>query len=288
MKTNAIIRIILFGLGILILGSLLVGGVLLHLFAVNGGISEVMEIISDYLPTVDGTVASKGTINAEDVKNMEIHWTSGSVIIQHANVPNIIFSETDGLKKSDQMVWKLKGSTLVINCSRYQINIGKSKEKDLVITLPLNCSLKEVEISTVSANITADSLGAGKVSIEGVSGKCDFTGKTVLGQLKVETVDGDVTFNGYLWALDYEGVEADFRGNFVSAPDSIDMSTVDGSIDITLPADTGFTAELETVSGNFSSDFDFTSSGKRYTCGDGKCAIEIEGVSGSINLRKAN
>lgn len=281
MKASAIIRIILLSLLILILASILIGVLVFNKFLLSG---EFMGFFGE----VEGTAASEGSVSAEEVKNIEINWVSGSVTIVRADVTDISFREDAGLKEKDMLVWSQKGNNLVIHSSRARVQIGVTKSKDLVVTIPMDYNFNGLTISTVSATVNADSLIANKVTIEGVSGRCNFTGNNAFGEMNVETVSGDVTFNGTLRDLVCEGVSANFRGYFTATPDSIDVDGVSGNIDITLPADAGFTVELDTLNGGFNSDFSTTSSGDRYICGDGHCSIEIEGVSGDISIRKGN
>ena len=281
MKASAIIRIILLSLLILILASILIGVLTFHDFLGSGRLVA-------FFGEVDGTVASEGSVSAEEVKSLEINWVSGDVTIVRADVTDISFREDAGLKEKDMLVWSQKGDKLVIHSSRYKVQFGTSKSKDLVVTIPMDYNINNLSISTVSANFSADSLTANSVTIQGVSGECTFTGNNTFGTMNMETVSGDVTFNGTLRELTCEGVSANFRGFFTETPNSIQVDGVSGNIDITLPADAGFTAELDTLNGDFDSDFSITSSGDRYICGNGQCSIEIDGVSGDINIRKAN
>ena len=281
MKASAIIRIILLSLLILILTSILIGVLTFHDFLGSGRLVAMFG-------EVEGIVASEGSVSAEEIKNLEINWVSGDVTIVRADVTDISFQEDAGLKEKDQMVWSQKGDKLVIHSSRYKVQLSTSKSKDLVITIPMDYNINNLTISTVSANFSADSLTANTVNINAVSGECDFSGNNTFGDMNVDTVSGDVTFNGILRELTCEGVSANFRGFFTETPNSIQVDGVSGNIDITLPADAGFTAELDTLNGHFNSDFSTTSSGDRYICGNGQCTIEIDGVSGDINIRKGN
>ncbi len=281
MKASAIIRIILLSLLILILASILIGVLVGHKYITSGEFTA-------FFGEVEGIVASEGSVSAEEVKNIEINWVSGNVTIVRADVTDISFHEEAGLKEKDMMVWSQKGDKLFIHSSRAKVQFGTSKSKDLVVTIPMDYHFNDLTFSTVSATVNADSLTANKVTIEGVSGRCNFNGNNEFGEMNVETVSGDVTFNGTLRELICEGVSANFRGYFITTPNSIEVSGVSGNIDITLPADAGFTVELDTVNGDFNSDFSTTSSGDRYTCGNGQCRIEVDGVSGDINIRKAN
>ena len=281
MKASAIIRIILLSLLILILASILIGVLVGHKYLTSGEFAA-------FFGEVEGTAASEGSVSAEEVKRIELNWVSGDVTIVRADVTDISFREDAGLKEKDMMVWSQNGDKLVIHSSRVKVQIGVHKSKDLVITIPMDYNFNDLTISTVSANFKADSLTANSVTIQGVSGKCTFNGDNAFGTMNVETVSGDVTFNGTLRELTCEGVSANFRGYFTETPNSIQVDGVSSDIDITLPADAGFTAELDTLNGHFNSDFSTTSSGDRYICGNGQCTIEVDGVSGDINIRKAN
>lgn len=286
MKANAIVRIVLFSIAILVLGGILAGGMLLYTFAVNTDWGEVSHYVGGFFASTDGSVASTGEVTASKVKNIEIDWTSGSITIQHADVDTISFAETPGLDENQKMLWKLQGDTLVINNSRYRVIIGISKSKDLVVTVPMDWNCVDLDIETVSADITVDSLTAEDVTISAVDGECDFTGNCSVGELNIETVSGNITFNGDMAKLNCEGVHADFWGSFAKAPQSIELSTVDGNVELFLPADTGFTVELDAVSRSFDSDFETTVTNDRYVHGDGKCSIEIDGVNGIVTINK--
>lgn len=286
MKTNAIVRIVLFSIAILVLGGILAGGMLIYTFSVNTDWVQVGEFMGGFIASNDGTVASSGKVSPSDVKNLEIDWTSGSVTIHRAEVDTISFAETPGLDENQKMIWKLQGNTLVINNSRYRVVIGISKSKDLIITVPMDWNCGELEIDTVSAHITVDSLTAQDVAVSAVDGKCDFTGTCAIDDLNIETVNGDVLYKGTLKKLEYEGVNADFRGTFTAAPSKLNLNSVDGDIEVRLPDDTGFTAVLDTVSGNFTSRFPTTNSGNRYVYGDGSCVIEIDSVSGDLTINR--
>jgi DUF4097 and DUF4098 domain-containing protein YvlB len=105
--------------------------------------------------------------------------------------------------------------------------------------------------------------------------------------MEIETVDGDITFRGYLGKLKYEAVDGNFQGIFIQAPSSLEMESVNGNFDLKFPYGTGFTAVMNTVSGNFTSYFPTTQNGNRYVSGDGSTYIEIDNVSGNLIINKA-
>jgi hypothetical protein len=282
MKASAIARIILFSIAILVVGGILIGGLLLYTFAANTDWSKISQFTDSLISVKDGTVTSHGEADPAAVRNLEIDWTSGSVTIIRDQVSQITFSETPGLDDDQKMVWKMKGDTLQINYSKFQLIVGISKSKDLVITVPMDWTLNELEINTVSADITVNDLTAREVDICAVDGNCKFTGSSQVEKMEIETVNGDVSFSGSLDKLKYEAVDADFRAAFTKAPSSLEMGSVNGNFDLKLPHHTGFTAVMNTVSGTFTSVFNTIQNGNRYVAGDGSTYIEIDNVSGNL------
>ena len=58
-------------------------------------------------------------------------------------------------------------------------------------------------------------------------------------------------------------------------------------MELFLPKKAGFTLRLDTVSGKFRTDLDYsTPQGDTYISGDGGCAIRAETVSGNVDIRQ--
>ncbi|MDD6847516.1 MAG: DUF4097 family beta strand repeat-containing protein [Oscillospiraceae bacterium] len=67
--------------------------------------------------------------------------------------------------------------------------------------------------------------------------------------------------------------------------DDIDMESVSGNVNITIPEKIGgFTADYDTVSGDFSTDFSVKTIGNSHTYGDGSAEFDFETVSGDIKI----
>jgi hypothetical protein len=63
------------------------------------------------------------------------------------------------------------------------------------------------------------------------------------------------------------------------------MDGASGNLDITLPSNCGFTAETGGLSFDFTTDFQTTTRNGAHIHGDGSCRIEIEALSGRVNIR---
>ncbi len=134
-----------------------------------------------------------------------------------------------------------------------------------------------IEISTVSGEVDADD-AAGDLEAESVSGTIAVRGGKLRG-LRTESVSGDLTYEG---SFDATG---DYRFNSHS-----------GDVRIAIPANGGASLELETWSGNISSDFpltlqpgEMTGRNRRmqFNVGRGGARLSAETFSGDIAIRRA-
>ena len=279
---NALIRVFIFGLLALVFAGIL----LCSVFAVNiydGVINEhFIQSSQNYISE------SSGTVSAASVNNIRIEWVSGSVTVIPGDVDNIRFSETGSFPDAQKMVWKQSGDTLVIQFSKPAVNgfgIHLTLSKDLTVTVPKDWICSELEIDSVSAEIKVTDLPVKEFDLVNVSGNCEIMGCSA-NSFSAETVSGTVRFEGTLQELDFETVSASCTAVLAENPKKIDMNAVSGDLILVLPENSGFTLDLDSVSGDFISDFATTSSKDRHTCGDGACKITAESVSGDIKIQK--
>ena len=106
------------------------------------------------------------------------------------------------------------------------------------------------------------------------------------GELDIETASGDIDFYGELNKLEFDAASAKFTGVLTNTPKSILVDSMSGDLDVTLPADSGFTVTMAAISGDFTSDFSTTVSNGAYVCGNGTCQIQYNGMYGDIIIRK--
>lgn len=283
MKTNAIVRIVLFSLVILILVGLLLFFLAFDRYAINTD--------SNFLPVAMDDLTNQGAIGANDIQNIEIEWVSGSIIIQpEENADQITISETAPDNAKYHMVYQKVGNTLKIQYCEdsitfpsFGINIDFSK--DLVITVPADWICNTLEIDAASANVSVNDLVINEVDFDGASGTCDFVNCQV-GQMDLDGASGDVRFSGTLNELDFDGASASCRVTVTNVPNRITMDGMSGDLELTLPEDCGFTVSIDALSSDFHSDFPTTVSNGNYVYGDGRCRISFSGMSGDLTILK--
>lgn len=271
MKTNAIVRIVLLSIAIIVLLTILLVGIAAGMFMFTGS---------------ETSTTSSGNVPAAEVRSISVDWAAGSITIRTADTNQITFTET-GAEDSDVMVWRHAGDKLEIDYSEPQIGIrfGNTSSKHLLIEVPRDWSLNELEIEAASADLDVDSLLIATVDFDGASGYCRFQDCTV-DVLDVDTASGNIQFIGTLNVLECDAASADCDITLTNSPSRIDMDMASGDLTLALPEDCGFTAELEGLSGSIESEFDTTVRSGTHVYGDGSCRISVSALSGDISIRK--
>ena len=129
-----------------------------------------------------------------------------------------------------------------------------------------------------------------------------FVGKTVNGQVEANRLNGDValtTVNGSVTFSTTGGARAStvngsIKGEMGRADwtDTLEMSTVNGGITLTLPPTLNTDVKASTVNGDISTDFPLTMTGRisrrrlEGTIGGGGRLLSLESVNGSITLKR--
>ena len=314
MKHNAILRIILWSVVIVlllgILGSVLLGSAVFKMYKSSSvAVTPTVETKeADYIidapkesilvpqnteastPAQVNTQDDVTTVPAAGIRELEINWVSGNILIQTADVAEIQITESGAANADCEMQVQTKGEKLSIAFSKGTekfLGFGLHGElsKDLTITVPQNWECQDLEIDVASAKVDVQNLTVWDLEFNGASGECNFTDCTV-DSLDVNTASGDVYFTGRLRDFDCEAASASVYAKLSNVPEEMDLETMSGLMDITLPEDAGFTVSMESMKASFSSEFDTTTQGNRYVCGDGQCKISVESMSGEVILRK--
>ena len=300
MKTNAIIRIVLFSLVIVILLGILLGGLAAGYLVTNVekvSNSIISNLISDHDTDKDfwdnfssgDIIDPTASVNAGDIRDISIDWVSGSITILPGKNNRITISESEVSNDKYKLIWKQSGDKLVIQYCEADWNFFGMKttdlSKDLLITVPADWLCDSLEINTASARFEISDLNIREIEFNGASGNCYFKNCTV-DEIDLDTASGDVNFTGTLNILDCDAASASINLVVTNTPKRIDIDTASGDLDLTLPENCGFSVSLDTMSGDFTSDFPTTMTAGNYLHGDGTCRINISAMSGDVIIRK--
>lgn len=298
MKTNAIVRIVLFSVTILILLAILAAGLtlrhwerLLRPLAASSpetAIPERLDSPEAAAPTLAPAGEDALRFPADQIRQLKIEWAAGSVVLVPGDGDAIEVCESGSNSKYPMQV-KQQGSTLSIDyCEEsllkgFGINLDR---KDLTVSIPRDCALDSLEIETASATLQASGLTVREVEIDTASGECVLESCAV-DKLDLDTASGDLRFSGTLEELECDAASGSVCAVLENVPSRIDMDSASGNLDLTLPEDAGFTVGIDGMSSSFTCDFATTVQNGRHVCGNGSCRIQMDAMSGDVIIRKA-
>ena len=224
------------------------------------------------------------------VSALDINWVAGSVTVTTGNVKGVTVQETYSKEKvsDDYKVHTyLEDNKLHVAFAKSGKVLGFiNLQKDLTVIFPQAMELKNVTVRSISAPIKLDnSLTVTDFRAETVSGDVNATfsaDKPV--NFKVETISGGVKGNFIKTAAPFVDIETVSGDAHLVAMDlsDVDFSSVSGSLLLNVPGDMGYTAELRSVSGKFSSEYE-----EKTTYGDGRVKIDAETTTGNLTVKKA-
>ena len=287
MKSSAIVRIVLFSLAILILGGILLSAVCFNMYIVDGTIAFESHSAAEEAPLLENEMQEISS----QVCNLELEWVAGSITIQpDEHVHSIHVTEYTPSGSDYETVMQQSGQTLKIKFSKESVkfsgfSINANVSKDLIITVPADWSCNSIEIDAAATEVEIHNIRMKELDFDGASGNlildnCDIE------ELDIDTASGDVEFSGVLNELDFDAASARFDGEFHNIPQKLNLDAMSGNMTLVLPENSGFSLELDTMSGSFDSDFTFQVHGDTYVCGSGDCKITVSTMSGDVSILK--
>ncbi len=298
MKKNAVFRIILFSLTILILSGILAAGIYSGTEKyTRSELRDTLSIWDTGIPESSqegmahqqqGDYPNKYTAKGR-ASEIEIDWAAGKIIIQPGDVASVQVTDTDTDGRYSTYIEE-EGNSLSIEYYHddrifHGISINDVYTKDLIITVPMDWVCQELDLDVASVQVEISNLTIQEIDFDGASGECRFKNCSV-GKLDVDTASGDISFSGTLEALDFDAADASFTADLENTPARINMDSMSGDLELTLPENAGFTVSMDALSSDFFSDFPTTAQYGSQICGDGKCRIDVSGLSGDITIRK--
>jgi len=266
----------------------------------------------------DGTqIVAEETVSiaAADVNSIDIEWIAGSVKVLVGTGDEITFYETARRTLTDAQKMRYtvtSGGVLKVQYCENSEKVWNWFDRDrnnipskaLVMTVPASMLgfLDELEIDSVSARIDVDGVYGDTVKLDSVSGEiecakiaCDelklssTSGRLVcerctVQDLSLNNVSGNIRAGGAFKSVIADTVSGEVRIVSTIVPEKIAGDSVSGDMTILLPEDAGFTAKLDSVSGELSCEFPGTLSDKKIVCGNGSASYRFDSVSGSIRI----
>lgn len=244
----------------------------------------------------------------EEINQLEINWMAGSVTVEVTEENQVYAEETEVSDDDRKMRYLVENGKLIIQYQKAKFfSFGNwSKSKDLTVYIPRNMAsnMNRIDIETVSADIDISGFESKEMDFETVSGQVDIKDlitKTldmegVSGDIKgtgiqanilnVEVVSGSTHMEGVFEKAELEAVSGDLKLGCDSFIQEVNAETVSGDITLYIPKDNGFSAELDSVSGDLNTEFSVNGKGDTKVYGDGNAEFDFETVSGDVWIRK--
>lgn len=294
MRRNAIARIIIWSIVLILLAGTLLGVVARrslqrHTFRE----SEAEPLLTHPAETEYISQFSSGekdTFSPGEVQEIEIEWVAGDILIQPHDTDTIVIREDGNFDAKYAMVYSCREGELKIKfceegVSKYfGVNTRSDLTKDLTIYVPRDWNCDSLELDVASAKVEVNDMTIQEVDFDGASGTCEFENCTVK-ELDIDTASGDIRFVGNLDMLDCDAASASVYAVLHNTPSRLDLDSMSGDLDLSLPADAGFTLSMNAMSSDFSSDFETSMKNGNYVCGDGSCRINVDCMSGDVTIR---
>ena len=260
-------------------------------------------------------------VQMNELTDLTIDWINGSVTIEltDGNVIRIEETATSAISEKNALRYGVSGTKLRIQACKKN-HTGKLPLKALIVYLPraLAEGLKDLQIDTVSASVSAWDLDLEELEINTISGRTFLHSMTAV-EAELNTVSGqtdvrDASFDSLkinsisaptnitaaarkVKASSVSGrmdlalengsdvgvstVSGPVALSFDKTPRKINVDTTSGRIDLKLPADASCAIELDTVSGKLYLNEEAVGS-KQLTFGEGAAEFEVDSISGSV------
>ena len=219
---------------------------------------------------------------ARDISSIEINWVDDDITIVRKDSGTLQVAETrKKLSNAQKMRWRLDGSKLILQyCKSGYIGRIPSKAKKLRVEVPAGIDIDinavsadiklenrqdfgEININTVSGDIEASTAAARKAKLSTVSGDCSLD-EIQADNVEINTTSGDITLG-------------------LDRCDKADLNTISGEVRLLSLPDGGAKIDFDHVSGDLHAQ-NYSSEGKEYVFGQGKCKVSVSTVSGDLTV----
>ncbi len=235
-------------------------------------------------------------VAVSDIRKIEVEWLSGSVTVRRADGDSIEFFEDYQGEEKYRLRYSVENGTLHIQVCQSD-DIRSIPAKALTLSLP-DALYQELTFSVVSANLTLsdvradeleldsicgdielDRIGASELKIGMTSGSGNIHGQSLtVSELELDSVSNDADLEGAFDSVAANTISGSVKLTSSSLPKEIGVNTVTGNITLTLPKDSAFRYEFNTISGKLNDSLPDAVSGS-------DAAVEINTTSGDLTLR---
>lgn len=234
---------------------------------------------------------SETTIDAAEVRSLQLDWTLGTVeVVSESGLENIVVTE-DYLDQS-LAEWPMNievnsaGTLIVDDGVPSDVTLFNSKGKHLTVRIPADIAqLGKVECDIASGELAYGGVSCDKLDIQLTSGAAEVT-DVVTPKLNLQVGSGEARIEGEF----SDEITASVQSGDVQlvsrvVPNKTDLDVTSGNIDYRLPENAEFKLRAKSTSGDVSVGFEATNDGDTYLVGKGGSTIDVNVTSGDITIR---
>lgn len=286
MKTSAVVRIVIWSLVALILTGILVAGVVFK--GVWGGSGDFSVGFTGNVYSGDYNIGG-GSVT-EPINAVGVDWVSGKIEISVYDGETTEISENEISDEDYKLRYRVENGRLTVHSEKSGFSFGiiSRPKKELTIRIPRTYgeNLKEIKISSTSADINLNGLTVlESTETDTVSGKVTAENLNTA-SLECDTVSGDIKVSGAIERFDLNSTSGSAQ-IITSVPlKKLETDTVSGNVTVTLPENSGFTLEFDTVSGDFNCELPLANRNGKHICNDGSAEFEADSTSGDFTIKK--
>ena len=229
-----------------------------------------------------------GSADPAAVRTVEIDWPAGSVTLCPYEGELLQFSDNSPYPSDDNLLHSyLDGDILRIRfCKSGILQQSATEPKDLEVLVPASHMeyLQEISIDTASAAVFVNDLQVQTLKIDTASGEVTVDGSAE--SVAIDTASGNIALSGTFHEIETDTVSGALTAICTACPQRFTGDSTSGAFQVTLPADSSFTLEYDSVSGELISDFPLQEREGGYTAGDGAFPLSFDTVSGDLHLTK--
>ncbi|WP_196140324.1 DUF4097 family beta strand repeat-containing protein [Aliikangiella sp. G2MR2-5] len=244
-------------------------------------IASSLLLAASYAVQAEVTDTISKTYNFDSNGRIHLENVNGDVTIKACGCDQVTLNaniKASSQEMRDRITIDISASKNLLKVkTKYKENRGsswnnQSSEVHYTLSVPDNVKLKDIELVN------------GDLTINGVTG-----------ELHAELVNGSIKSDGMTASTNIDMVNGDINLSFndISNAENIELESVNGDIEVSLPADASIDVEAETVSGTLSNEFGievikhkYVGSEMRGKTGNGDLRIEMNNVNGRIKLKQ--
>lgn len=231
-------------------------------------------------------------IGAEDIRSLNVDWTSGNVRVEPYDGATIKITEyaQRELKDNEKLRTNTSSGVLSIRYIEQNQRLWNMPQKRLEVLIPrgLCQSFEYVTIDAMSSDITADGVGATRFKADTASGSVSLTNITAQ-TLSVNTMSGTVTLSSVISdVIDIDSTSGSITVNSAQSGETV-LNSMSGSVRITGSSARSIVCETTSGSINVAGDFkvmDLSSMSGRVDADSSaeNSVVNAETTSGSIDV----